>query len=767
MGLLQRAATGLANALLRASTQVSVAAQGWTIVRGDQPTQYQATGRNVRIQGWERHPIVHACCRAIVDIMASVPLQVYTLDSDGDPQILTAQESELAARLEQPRVAMTQQRLIALTGTHILLYGNGFWKLERPGESEMPPGDALAPGPILSRQTKALPSSLRLVHPEHILYAFLDAETLEVLQWQWRDRIGRVHYARAEDMLHFPDVNASDWVFGYPRAATAINAIVGDNEASEYVRQVVTNDGTPTAVFLTEATSDVELKAARERWHERVVQRGERGRAEFLAGVKDIKAIGFNLRDLEFPDLRRVTHEQICTAFGVDPHVIGIVTAQGRSSSLSGQQFQDARFRLIHSTVKPLMALLEAQMNLWLTPEYGEQYVRFDPDALAELTDDADTRSKRLIAEVGAGIRTLEEARPLVGLESDMDPEHTVAALSTVAFKDADDLVQEAPEPGEPGTTPGTGAAVDPALAAANGNGNGKKPVGTVPTPRDQEFPAPVTRALHRGVVLTPAQRTQLWRMADARATSAEAPYRQAAEAEFAHERALVASRFAQHGREANPEEQALLAAILSYLREQYGNALRLRWARAFEDLIRQTMAEASAQVAPAVKLSPHLVTERVNKLAGGVTQTTYDRISAIVDQGRAEGWPMRQIAEQIDAQVFQAEAPERSVTIARTETIGAQNAGAFAAARASGVIGAKEWLTQGDDRVRDTHAAIDGQRIPMDQPFDNGLQYPGDQSGPASEVVNCRCTLLFHAGSAHEIPAGRQLVLDALKGGS
>jgi uncharacterized protein with gpF-like domain len=56
-----------------------------------------------------------------------------------------------------------------------------------------------------------------------------------------------------------------------------------------------------------------------------------------------------------------------------------------------------------------------------------------------------------------------------------------------------------------------------------------------------------------------------------------------------------------------------------------------------------------------------------------------------------------------------------------------------------------KTWLTQGDERVRDTHAAISGQRVPIDAMFGNGLPHPHADGAPASEVIGCRCTLLFH----------------------
>ena len=53
------------------------------------------------------------------------------------------------------------------------------------------------------------------------------------------------------------------------------------------------------------------------------------------------------------------------------------------------------------------------------------------------------------------------------------------------------------------------------------------------------------------------------------------------------------------------------------------------------------------------------------------------------------------------------------------------------------------EWLSQRDGNVRESHSDADGQVRNLTEPFDIGgysLSFPGDPSGPAVEVVNCRC---------------------------
>jgi hypothetical protein len=65
-----------------------------------------------------------------------------------------------------------------------------------------------------------------------------------------------------------------------------------------------------------------------------------------------------------------------------------------------------------------------------------------------------------------------------------------------------------------------------------------------------------------------------------------------------------------------------------------------------------------------------------------------------------------------------------------------------------------KVWFTMGDDKVRDTHAAVNGQSRVVTQKRGGGeglfrvggsmLRYPRDPSGSAAEVIGCRCFLEY-----------------------
>lgn len=141
-----------------------------------------------------------------------------------------------------------------------------------------------------------------------------------------------------------------------------------------------------------------------------------------------------------------------------------------------------------------------------------------------------------------------------------------------------------------------------------------------------------------------------------------------------------------------------------------------------------------------------------------GYSQTAMDNIYAFIEQGLADGQSLDEIASGVRTYFAQhynvSEAyPNQAQTIVRTEVLSAVSIGqaqfgsdlATATKRMS-----KEWVGMGDDHMRTSHRDINGQVIEddsnavIDATFGNGLRYPRDPNGDASEVINCRCTIRF-----------------------
>lgn len=123
-----------------------------------------------------------------------------------------------------------------------------------------------------------------------------------------------------------------------------------------------------------------------------------------------------------------------------------------------------------------------------------------------------------------------------------------------------------------------------------------------------------------------------------------------------------------------------------------------------------------------------------VKKLKKSITQE--------ISRGIASSLPYSDIARNISSV---SKAPlSRAKTIARTEGHRIQQTSARDAQYAAKKRGAdvlKQWDAALDGRTRDSHARVDGEIRELDEKFSNGLMFPGDPSGGAAEVVNCRCT--------------------------
>ena len=102
------------------------------------------------------------------------------------------------------------------------------------------------------------------------------------------------------------------------------------------------------------------------------------------------------------------------------------------------------------------------------------------------------------------------------------------------------------------------------------------------------------------------------------------------------------------------------------------------------------------------------------------------------------------EISKQISTFVNKADFYKwQSLRIARTETTIAMNTAVNVAGEASGVKFVKRWISAGDGNERESHALMNGTTTTQEGQFGNGLLYPGDPNGIASEIINCRCTFL------------------------
>lgn len=123
------------------------------------------------------------------------------------------------------------------------------------------------------------------------------------------------------------------------------------------------------------------------------------------------------------------------------------------------------------------------------------------------------------------------------------------------------------------------------------------------------------------------------------------------------------------------------------------------------------------------------------------VTDTTKEIVRKTVSKSLQEGLGVNKTSEAISSKVIEI-GESRAKTIALTETHNSIMYTTELNLKANGFKKWK-WVTSQDERVRSTHASVNGQIRTIGKRFSNGLLRPGDPSAPPAQTVNCRCIVI------------------------
>lgn len=131
-----------------------------------------------------------------------------------------------------------------------------------------------------------------------------------------------------------------------------------------------------------------------------------------------------------------------------------------------------------------------------------------------------------------------------------------------------------------------------------------------------------------------------------------------------------------------------------------------------------------------------------------GISDMVWEAVKAELQAGLDDGEGMHQLATRV--RKVAGVMPGRATVIARTEVHAAAEQGSLAQVQLGGFTDAecsKRWLATDDVRTREEHWKANGQVVGITQPFDvwgEGLQFPGDPTGRAENVIQCRCTMEY-----------------------
>lgn len=535
-----------------------------------------------------------------------------------------------------------------------------------------------------------------------------------------------------DDMFVMKQLNPLDpFLRGLGIAESIADEVEIDEYAAKFQKRFFYNDATPPIVFLMPEATKEQRDEFMARWNKKHKGVENSHTAAALTGNVDVKELGSsNGKDLGFIESRIAIRDAVLEHFGVPREIMGITENSNRATA------DAAQYIYAKNVLTPRIKTREEAINNQLLPMFGSNLVwRYDP----VIPYDKEFDKGKALEGYNAGLLMKNEARELMDL-----PDIEGGNVFKISVNDL--FINE------------------------------------------NEDPVEVTQAMMQNeLAFDQQQETKAFRLNVAASLRKEAAairenerlFETAINRHFASQRAAIADALGDTAKadiptvlssldeyllpdgSFDPEKWAALSEIEQQRLSEAVAAGLLNWDEEAEKLERlfyplwQKTYDDGATISEEtygffnIEKPEFVSSAKVNggRRIVGIERTTRDRIADIIARGISEG--VSQVTLKQEIQEEMGSSSKRAKLIARQETMTALATGQFDMMKTSGAK-TKTWHHRPQKNPRDgshgpNHVILDGETVPIDARFSNGLRYPRDPNDPRpEELINCRCYLTY-----------------------
>jgi HK97 family phage portal protein len=368
--------------------------------------------------GYEKNELVYACITERVNAVAEAPIRAYASSSARRGQPI--ETHPMRKLLATPNPLMSETELFSMIELHLSLAGIAF--IEVVADRAGTPVELWPLRPDLVRMKRGKTSI-------EYFYAVDGSRRVPV------------------DVIPIRLPNPWDPFVGQPPMRPALRATEVDNRANSFVGSLLKNHAMPSVIVtmgdLEDALDDTTTNRLKTKWKQSYGG-ANMGEPAFLQTGMDVKTVGFNLRDLEFPDLRTISESRICAAFQVPPIVVGAAVGLNRSTFAN---YAEARRSFYEEFVTSENKLIREAFTRHLLPRFraaGRSGVilRHDYSEVLALQETEEKRWTRATEGLRAGGLTLNDYRREVGLDEVPGGDVFLMPSGVIVTRDEDGRLQ-------------------------------------------------------------------------------------------------------------------------------------------------------------------------------------------------------------------------------------------------------------------------------------------------------------------------------------
>jgi HK97 family phage portal protein len=524
-----------------------------------------------------------------------------------------------------------------------------------------------------------------------------------VAMYEYQTRTGKLEFLPTQ-VLRNVNPDLQNPMKGRSLIKSGVQSIQTEIQIGAYHARVLENGGKVEGVFKfkTPRLQQQQLKQLKDDYEKEYADARKSGMPLFLGGDSEYQRTGLSPDELSFLEAKKTTLEDIVIMTGVPKSLLGSVDDVQYSNAETSHRI------FLRETIKPLLRNLSGGLDKVLLGEgVTLTFVDPTPQNVEEQMKLIESGIKNYLITPNEGRRMLAE---LTGEElPDLaDGNNVLVPFNMIPLGDASVVSRE----GDSGSDEGEKS------KKKDNDGEVEHPL------RDPEI------------------RKTYGRMMIKRMDNREKPFKRALNTYFKAQRDRLIERL-------NPDKARVFRKE-GLLDENFSVDVEVSLGQEqFIPLVREMVTAAGVEAMELVGsegdfvVGADIVTwmeQRTETFMRSVNETTYAKLTEQFAESLAEGESRKELIKRIE-KTYDGISKARAATIARTEVHNSTQFGTMEGYRQSATP-IKIWVSSGDLHVRDSHARLDGQERPLGSTFSNGLMYPGDPSGTAEEVINCRCTI-------------------------